>query len=69
MFNKKKTERILDACILLKDDDEPSSVELIDILLTNGFVVLFYPDGKRDYLNGDVISAIQVKERPDDVSI
>ena len=69
MFNKKKTERILDACILLKDDDEPSSVELIDILLTNGFVVLFYPDGKRDYLNGDVISAIQVNERPDNVSI
>ena len=63
MFNKKKTERILDASILLKDDTEPFSVELRDILLTNGFVVLFYLNGKCDYLNGDVITVIQVQER------
>ena len=69
MFNKKKTERILDVSILLKDDDEPINIEVTDILLTNGFVVLFYPNGIRDYLNNDVIAGIQAKERPDNVSI
>jgi hypothetical protein len=69
MFNKKKKERILDVSILLKDDDEQINIEVTDILLTNGFVVLFYLDGKRDYLNNDIIYCIQAKERPDNVSI
>lgn len=63
MFNKKKTERILDVSILLKDDDDVINVEVEDIMLTNTFVVLFYLDGKRDYINNDVISEIEVKER------
>lgn len=63
MFNKKKTERILDVSILLKDDDDVINVEVEDIMLTNTFVVLFYLDGKRDYINNDVISGIEVKER------
>lgn len=63
MFNKKKSERIIDVSILLKDDVDAINVQVKDILLTNGYVVLFYLDGKRDYLNNDIIYAIQAKER------
>ncbi len=62
MFNKNKTERIIKIRILLKDDDDLIDYDVKDILLTNGFVVLFMMDGTRNYLNQDRVECIECVE-------